>query len=80
MAGCCHRETVPVTVTNQSWNSSYSSGKCWIWNTVEKEYYNRKVKKCYAIHEGKTAWCMRKKGHKGKHHFHGVNDCYMVWK
>ena len=73
-SGCAGREPQKVELNR------YRTGKCWIWQTAEKEFYNHKLSKCNARTKNPTAWCMRKKGHWFSHHFHGSGDCYLVFR
>lgn len=67
---------LPACVQRQSIPSTYSHGKCWNWDSLEKE----KGWRCLTRHPYRSQVCSRKNGHKGKHHVHGVHDCLLVWE
>ena len=73
LSGCFHPSSEPPT------QLSYSHGKCFFWESIEKDSYKAKSFCLTAPKTGKSAFCTRAYGHRGKHHFHTFSECARVW-
>lgn len=68
LAGCA---SVPRTP------EKLGTGYCFMWGGIERKAA-KSPNKCN--NRLRYMWCNREQSHKGRHHAHGVRDCYLIWK
>lgn len=74
MASCNRMKDRPTEMYH------YSHGKCWIWDYVENDTFKKPGLCRETLKNGNLLiFCTRSANHKGRHHMHGMKDCYYVW-